>query len=85
LPPAIRRSLALTDRFSWPALATPDYGAEAYARDMRTAEASALVVSLARSNVAVSRILLRKFQALRIAFLLAFSNFLLIVLRVALG
>jgi hypothetical protein len=84
-PPAVRHQLALTDRFSWPALVSPGYDAEDHAAFMRVSEASELVVSLARSNAAVSRILLRKFQALRAAFLLALSNVALIALALGAG
>ena len=78
---AIRASLYETDRFSWPALATRNFDSDAYARFMQTAEVSQMVHSLAHSNAAVARILLRKYQMLRIAFLLGGLNFLLVFAR----
>ena len=70
-----RRDMRVRDRFSWPALAADDYDGTDYAEYMRTAEISQLVVSLAQSNAISARILLRKFKALRIAFLLGILNF----------
>lgn len=65
-----RKGLAHADRFSWPALTTEAFGPQDYARYMHTAEVSQIVHSIAQSNAAVARILLRKYQMLRIAFLL---------------
>lgn len=64
-----RRGLADADRFSWPALTGKAFGPQDYAQFMHTAEVSQIVHSIAQSNVAVARILLRKYQMLRIAFL----------------
>jgi len=71
---SVRNALAARDRFSWPALTAPDLGPLDYARFMRQAEVSQLVMSLAQSNAAMSRILLRKFTVLRAAFWLAIAN-----------
>ena len=65
----VRETLPDIDRFSWPALTAKGMSAETYASFMQTAEISQLVHSIAYSNSAVSRILLRKYQFLRIAFL----------------
>jgi hypothetical protein len=48
---------------------------------MQTAEVSQIVYSIARSNSAISRILLRKFQMLRIAFGLSLALFCAILAR----
>lgn len=69
-----RRDRTRGDRFSWPALATPDFSAQDYARFMRTAEVSQLVYSIAQSNASVSRIVLRKFQLNRVAYALALAD-----------
>lgn len=77
------RQISRRDRFSWPALVSPDYDPEAHAAFMRTAEASQLVMSVAESNGAVARVLHRKFRYLRIAFILGAADLALIVLYVA--
>ncbi|MEO0360075.1 MAG: hypothetical protein AAF322_03155, partial [Pseudomonadota bacterium] len=64
----LRSRMVTEERYSWPALAADDYDADRYADYMRHAEVSQLVVSIARSNHALSRILLRKFAMLRAAF-----------------
>ncbi len=76
-----RRELAKTDRYSWPALTTDRFDGEAYAVFMHTAEVSQIVHSIAHSNTAVARILLRKYQMLRIAFLVGGLDFILILVR----
>ncbi len=70
------------ERFSWPALVSPGYGPIEHAVFMRTAEASQLVMSIAHSNATLARVLRRKFIALRIAFVLAGADLLLIMLHV---
>ena len=65
----VREALPEGDRFSWPALTAQRMSPEAYARFMQTAEISQIVHSIAYSNCAVSQILLRKYQMLRVAFL----------------
>lgn len=77
----LRNRLHETDRFSWPALASPNYSADDYAAYMKTAEISQMVHSLARSNSAVAKILLRKYQMLRVAFILGGLDFLLVFAR----
>lgn len=76
-----RDRLHVSDRFSWPGLTTSGYGADDYARFMHTVEVSQMVHSVARSNVAVARILLRKYQMLRIAFVLGGLDFLIVFAR----
>ena len=49
---------------------------------MRTAEASQLVMSMAHCNATMARVLRRKFASLRVAFLLATADLLLIMLYV---
>ena len=63
-----RRAALAQERFSWVALSAPGYEPDDYAEFARTAQISQLVVSMARSNVHVSRVLLRKFRYLRAAF-----------------
>jgi hypothetical protein len=73
-PRAVRRTMAQTDRYSWPALAAEGYGSEEHADFVRTAQASQLVVSVGRSNAAVAHILAVKYGLLRWAFALAFAD-----------
>ena len=70
------------DRYSWPALVSQDYDPMDHAIFMRTAEASQLIMSVAQSNGAIARVLHRKFRYLRIAFMVAAVDLLLIVLFV---
>jgi Pycsar effector protein len=77
----VRKNLADRDRFSWPSLTAPEFDAEAYSSYMHTAEVSEIVHSIAHSNTAVSKILLRKFQTLRIAFFFGAGFFLLVLAR----
>ncbi|MCI5045669.1 MAG: DUF5706 domain-containing protein [Aquisalinus sp.] len=65
------KQMVLQDRYSWPALTSETYGPEEHAAYMRNSEVSELIISVARSNVIVARILRRKFSLLRWAFLLA--------------
>ncbi len=64
-----RQQISRRDRYSWPALAGDVYGPDEHADFLRSAHASQLIVSVARSNTAVARILLTKFRILRVAFL----------------
>jgi hypothetical protein len=68
---ADRGKLALTDRFSWPSLTGEAYTGEDHADFVRRAQASQLVLSVARANATVARILFAKYRMLRIAFALA--------------
>ncbi|TCD16519.1 Pycsar system effector family protein [Oricola cellulosilytica] len=65
---ADRRWLVARDRWSWPSLASGGLGPADYADFMRTVEVSQMIQSLSLSNMAVARLLLRKYTALRIAF-----------------
>ncbi|MFZ1815766.1 MAG: hypothetical protein WBO55_08730 [Rhizobiaceae bacterium] len=76
-----REHLSDLDRFSWPSLTSPEFDANTYATFMQTAEVSQVVHSIARSNSAVSKILLRKFQMLRIAFVLGCLVFVTVFIR----
>jgi hypothetical protein len=66
-----RARMARLDRFSWPSLTGADYTAEDHAQFLRKAQASQLVLSVARSNAAVAQILFAKYRLLRVAFALA--------------
>lgn len=60
-----------TDLFSWPALSSDGHDGAHYADLMRTSDASQLVMSIARSNVAIARVLRIKYNLLRCALALA--------------
>lgn len=70
---SVRNMLAKQERWSWLALSADEMTPHDFARYMQTAEVSELVHSVANSNAAVSNILLRKYSALRIAFLASFG------------
>jgi hypothetical protein len=72
--PSVRSKLAETDRFSWPALTCIRYTAEEHAAFLRCSQASQLILSVARSNASVARILMRKYLLLRIAFIVSIVN-----------
>lgn len=78
VPPAEARSKILDcDKFSWPGLSAADF--DSVADFAERADAEDLACSLARCNAALARILLAKFQRLRLAFLcggLAVATFL---------
>ncbi|MFV0473467.1 MAG: Pycsar system effector family protein [Pikeienuella sp.] len=77
----LRAALARKERYSWPALASDMLDEDAYAEFMRGSQVSPLVTSMARSNHAQSRILLRKFAWLRAAFAVAVVDFFFIAAR----
>lgn len=79
----LRMAMAESDRWSWPALATGNFQPDDFSRFMQTSEVSQLVHSVSLSNGYVSRILLRKFLMLRIAFLFAFAVLIMTGLRLA--
>ncbi|MEO1323518.1 MAG: Pycsar system effector family protein [Pseudomonadota bacterium] len=56
-----------SDLFSWPSLSSDAMKAEEYADLMRSSNASVLVMSIARSNVAVAQVLRVKYRLLRLA------------------
>lgn len=70
------------DRFSWPALVAHGYEPLDHAEFMRAAEASQLIMSIAQTNGASAKVLSQKFRFLRIAFVMACIDLLLIVLFV---
>lgn len=80
---AVREHLPEFDRFSWPALTASGLPPESYARYMQTAEVSQIVHSIAYSNCAVSRILLRKYQMLRISILFGTAYLIMAFARLA--
>lgn len=79
--PAIRRAIARQDVYSWPGLTSDQFERDDYVKFMRASEHAHLVTSMARSNSAMSRILLRKFQLIRFAFLCGMVALVLIMLR----
>lgn len=79
----LRDGMSESDRWSWPALATDGFEPDDFSRFMQTSEVSQLVHSVSLSNSYVSRILLRKFFMLRIAFLFAFAVLIMTGLRLA--
>jgi hypothetical protein len=79
----MRRTMFGYDRWSWPSLAADTLEPADYARFMQTAEISQLVQSLALSNAAVARILLRKYVALRFAFAVSIAVLAIVCVRLA--
>ncbi|MEO1331173.1 MAG: Pycsar system effector family protein [Pseudomonadota bacterium] len=84
-PGSVRDALSARDRYSWPGLASDALEIDDYAEFMRTSQASQMILSVARSNAAVSRILLKKFRALRLSFQFAGAAVFVLGLRAALG
>ncbi|MEM7506388.1 MAG: hypothetical protein AAF415_06555 [Pseudomonadota bacterium] len=82
---AIRRKIYGLDRYSWPGLVDTHHDEADFPDFMRTAEASQLVLSLARANQATARILHRKFAILRATFVLGIAGIALLGLNGALG
>lgn len=76
-----RQASALSERYSWPALAADPEGGDDYAAFMRASQPSHLVASLAQSNHALAQILARKFQTLRTAYLFGAAALALALLR----
>ncbi len=79
----LRAKLNEIDRFSWPALASAEFSAADYAAYMQTVEVSQIVHSIARSNSAISAILLRKYLLLRIAFFFGIADLVVSFTRLA--
>ena len=75
---AQRDNLILSDRWSWPALASQKLKAEEFANYIRTAEVSQLLHSLAISNCYVANILLSKYRMLRIGFIFGLGTMILL-------
>lgn len=67
------------DAFSWTALASNGWTPTQYADFARDGDFASLIAALAASNVGASRVLAKKFQAMRIATAAAMSAVLLIV------
>ncbi|WP_193177279.1 Pycsar system effector family protein [Oricola nitratireducens] len=79
----MRRDMIGFDRWSWPSLAADTLDPAAYAKFMQTAEISQLVQSLSVSNAAVARVLLRKYTALRVAFVFSIAVLAIVCVRLA--
>ncbi|MEM8791271.1 MAG: hypothetical protein AAGE80_06620 [Pseudomonadota bacterium] len=90
LIPRVRREARVpglyeSERFSWVALSDKAAEEEDFANFMRTAQASQLILSQARANQAVAKVLRRKFQVLRSAFLLGAASVAAIALHWLIG
>lgn len=75
---ATREYIAQRDVYSWPGLASETMDHEAYAQFVRDSQATHLILSMARSNGALAKIILNKYSALRFGFgfgLTAFATF----------
>lgn len=70
-----RNLIAVRDRFSWPGLASDRLDAEAYAQFVRDSQATHLLLSMARSNGALSKIILKKYMAVRFGFFCGVTAF----------
>ncbi len=82
-PSRVKRDiLILSDRWSWPALASRALKAEDFASYIRTAEVSQLLHSLSISNCFVAEILLSKYKMLRIGFVFGLSTMLLVGIKI---
>lgn len=79
---AKRNEMILSDRWSWPALASQKLKAEEFASYMRTAEVSQLLHSLSISNCFVADILLTKYRMLRIGFIFGLLTMLLVGIKI---
>ena len=73
--PETRDRIAARDRFSWPGLASDRMDPENYAQFVRDSQATHLLLSMARSNGALSKIILRKYKAIRFGFFCGVSAF----------
>ncbi len=80
---SLNKLIKRRDRFSWPALVAQGYDPLDHAKFMRTAEASQLILSIAQTNGAMARVLRRKFQLLRVAFIIASVDLAMIAAYVA--
>jgi hypothetical protein len=79
---SIRKTLFQTDRWSWPGLAGEHGNTENFTSYIRTAEVSQLIHSISASNCYVAKILLSKYQMLRLAFLFGIASIMLLGIRV---
>lgn len=69
-PVSLRAKIYASDRFSWPGLVDRYHAEQDFPDFMRHAQASQLVLSMARANQASARVLHRKFAVLRTTFLI---------------
>lgn len=79
------RGMLARDRFTWTALSSPDYSAERHAEFAVGGDFTELMKAITTSNVGGSRVLRKKFKAMRFAFLCAIAAIVLFVTRLALG
>jgi len=77
-----REILSLSDRWSWPALASKALKPEEFADYMRTAEVSQLLHSLSISNCYVADILLSKYRMLRVGFIFGLLTMVIVGIKV---
>lgn len=78
-----RDKLVTINHFSWVGLAAPHWSAEEHLAFVRDCRKSELLESMATNNIGVSRVLLRKFQAMRTAFFFAIGAVLIVIARAA--
>ena len=76
-----RDQLATINHYSWVGLAAPHWSPEEHLQFVRDCHKSELLESMATNNVGVSRVLLRKFQAMRVAFYFAIVSVLIVIWR----
>lgn len=79
---AKRDVLVLSDRWSWPALASYENEPEEFSNYVRTAEVSQLLHSISISNCFVADILLSKYRMLRIGFIFGLITMLLVGVKI---
>ncbi len=79
---AKREDLILSDRWSWPALASKSLKPEDFADYIRTAEISQLLYSLSISNCYVADILLSKYRMLRYGFIFGLIAMLIVGIKI---
>ncbi len=80
---AKRRNLAQVERWSWLGLSSGELSHDAYSNFMQTSEVSQLIHSVAMSNISVARVLQRKFQFLRLAFITTTLTLIALFVRMA--
>lgn len=80
----MRRRLLSVERFSWPALASDDCTGAAHGAFAREGAFGEIIGALAHANVSHAQVLLKKFRAMRVAFVAAMAAVALLILRIAL-
>ncbi len=79
--PSIRAGNGAGDRFTWTGLIRDDWSAEAHVDFAREGGFDELLRAVALSNHGASRVLLRKFRIMRVAFLFAIAAVVLMILQ----